>query len=95
MEYTSGTDDNLVLMFNNTSHRVHLDKRGSKATGVVLTDDTSVKARKEVIVAAGRLLSPKVLELSGIGQKTALSNAGIKQMSIFPVSTRTCKIISG
>ena len=65
-------------MFNTTVHRVQLNTKGSKATGVVLMNGTLVKARREVIVAAGSLLSPKILELSGIGQRTVLNDAGIK-----------------
>ena len=45
---------------------------------------TLVKARREVIVAAGSLLSPKILELSGIGQRTVLNDAGIKQVIELP-----------
>lgn len=37
-----------------------------------------VKARKEVILAAGALSSPRLLELSGIGNATVLEDLGIK-----------------
>ncbi|GJE91611.1 GMC family oxidoreductase [Phanerochaete sordida] len=37
----------------------------------------SVNAIKEVILAAGAIKSPQVLELSGIGQRAVLENAGI------------------
>jgi choline dehydrogenase-like flavoprotein len=71
-------------MFNTTIRKVQLDEDGSKATGVVLTDGKVIKAKKEVIVSAGSLLSPKILELSGIGQKTVLEKAGIRQVVNVP-----------
>ncbi|KAF9040114.1 GMC oxidoreductase [Panaeolus papilionaceus] len=51
-----------------------------EASGVEFTHgDKSyvVKARKEVIVSAGAINSPKVLELSGIGQPEVLSRIGV------------------
>ena len=39
-----------------------------------------VKARKEVILSAGGLASPKLLELSGIGNRKLLEKLGIKTM---------------
>jgi hypothetical protein len=56
VNYIARAGDNLVFMFNTTVHRVQLDKKGSKATGVVLTDGTFVRVRKEVVVSAGSLL---------------------------------------
>lgn len=39
--------------------------------------DVTVRARHEVIICAGTFGSPKVLELSGIGQREILSAASI------------------
>jgi len=39
--------------------------------------DVTAHARQEVIVCAGTFGSPKVLELSGIGQRERLAAAGI------------------
>ncbi len=36
-----------------------------------------VYARREVIISAGAVQSPQLLELSGIGNRTVLSKAGI------------------
>ncbi|CAN9261985.1 unnamed protein product [Alternaria alternata] len=84
VDYIPEAGDNLAFMFNTTVHRVQLNTKGSKATGVVLMNGILVKARREVIVAAGSLLSPKILELSGIGQRTVLNDAGIKQVIELP-----------
>ena len=50
------------------------------ATGVVATSkdraDTVIKAR-EVILAAGSLMTPQILELSGVGSKAILDKFGI------------------
>jgi choline dehydrogenase-like flavoprotein len=37
-----------------------------------------VKAEKEVVLAAGALHSPQILQRSGVGEKTLLENAGIE-----------------
>lgn len=53
---------------------------GKRATGVIYesgTDLIRVKARREVILCAGALNTPKLLELSGIGSPKVLSQAGI------------------
>jgi choline dehydrogenase-like flavoprotein len=84
VDYIPEAGDNLVFMFNTTVHKVQLDKKGSKATGVILTDGTLIRARMEVVISAGSLVSPKILELSGIGQKAVLSKAGIKHIIDLP-----------
>ena len=51
-----------------------------KAVGVEFVKDSvlrSVKARKEVILSAGAVGSPKILLHSGIGPKTHLTEIGV------------------
>ena len=48
VDYIPEAGDNLAFMFNTTVHRVQLNTKGSKATGVVLMNGTLVKARREV-----------------------------------------------
>lgn len=50
------------------------------ATGVTLADNTTVTARKEVILSAGSLQSPGLLEISGIGQAAVLQAAGVEPL---------------
>ena len=65
---------------------------GKAATGVVfvpskaknMTHATTVKARKEVIIAAGTVHTPQILQASGIGPKPLLSAAGIEVISEVP-----------
>lgn len=82
VDYLPRAGSNLVIMYNSTVHKVKLDK--NRATGIILTDGNEIKAKKEVIISGGSLLSPKILELSGIGQKTVLDKAGIKQLVDLP-----------
>ncbi|KUI63925.1 Pyranose dehydrogenase 3 [Cytospora mali] len=57
---------------------------GLTATGVTLQDGTVIDARKEVILSAGSLQSPGLLELSGIGQKAVLDTVDIEQIIDLP-----------
>jgi choline dehydrogenase-like flavoprotein len=57
-----------VVMENSSGH--------PRATGVELSDD-SILSGKEVILCAGALRSPQLLQLSGIGSPTDLSEVGI------------------
>ncbi|KAF5575813.1 GMC oxidoreductase [Fusarium pseudocircinatum] len=54
--------------------------QGLVATGVALQDGSTIKARREVILSAGSIQSPGLLEMSGIGQAKVLAKAGVKQL---------------
>ena len=65
---------------NTTVHRVlfeHSPGQTPRATGVSLADGSEIKARKEVVVSAGALRSPQVLQLSGIGPSELLASHSI------------------
>lgn len=69
---------NLTILTGATVARVLL--HGRKATGVeVMVGDTTLKlrARREVILSAGPLATPQLLELSGIGNQDILRHHGI------------------
>ena len=63
---------------------------GTTATGVQITPkDTSqapytVKANKEVIISAGTVHTPQILQLSGIGPKALLTKANISTLIDMP-----------
>ncbi|KAL1502268.1 hypothetical protein ABEB36_007434 [Hypothenemus hampei] len=80
---------NFHLMLNSTASKILLSNtNGAKrATGVELiyNDKTyTVRARKEVILAAGALNTPQVLLLSGIGPKSELKAVNIEQKHDLP-----------
>ena len=54
------------------------------ATGVTLQDGTVIQARKEVVLSAGSIQSPGLLELSGIGRESVLDDADIDQVINLP-----------
>lgn len=57
------------------------DSSVPKVTGVTFVKNRQshvVQAGREVILSAGAIQSPQLLELSGVGQKTRLSEMGIK-----------------
>lgn len=62
------------------AHVLRLELDGKRCTGVTYRKDgqeTTVQARVEVILAAGAIQSPQLLELSGIGQPDLLKSHGI------------------
>ena len=83
------TRDNLTLWTDVLSRRLVLGQgeKGLRAEGVEITRNGQtkiVKARKEVILAAGSVGSPHLLQLSGIGPAKHLSEAGIKPIHDLP-----------
>lgn len=77
---------NLKVMLETEATELVLEKSGKKgslvAKGVKITCRTTgktstVNARKEVVLAAGAINTPKLLQLSGIGPASVLKAAGI------------------
>ncbi|KAL8730202.1 MAG: hypothetical protein Q9181_004741, partial [Wetmoreana brouardii] len=70
--------------------KIVIDKKNKKATGVqyVSVNNTNivqtVRASKEVIVAAGAPRSPQILQLSGIGPKKLLTDLRIEAIEDLP-----------
>ncbi|KAM6530140.1 hypothetical protein FALCPG4_008263 [Fusarium falciforme] len=77
---------NLRILTDTTVAKVNLAKSGTQqiATGITLQDGTVIRARREVVLSAGSVQSPGLLEQSGIGSKSVLSAAGIKQIIDLP-----------
>lgn len=80
---------NLHLLVESTVSKINIE--GGKATGVeyVPTEGTTsprqtVKARKLVVLTAGSLGSPQILERSGVGAKSILEAAGITTIVDLP-----------
>lgn len=70
------------VLFNQTAS-------GPKAVGVNFGTNKAVNfnvyAKQEVLLAAGSAISPLILEYSGIGTKSVLDKAGVKQILELPV----------
>jgi choline dehydrogenase len=80
---------NLTVLTDALVHRVRVDTRDGvrRATGVELSlpDGTrTVEARREVILAAGAIGSPQILQLSGVGPGTLLRLHAIPVMHDLP-----------
>ncbi|KAJ2968224.1 hypothetical protein NQ176_g9286 [Zarea fungicola] len=56
---------------------VKIDFEGSRAIAVVKEDGTKIRAAKEIIICAGAIDSPRLLQLSGIGPQKDLEALGI------------------
>ena len=76
---------------------VHVDRvmlENGRAVGIAFTKDGQpfeARAAGEVIVAAGAVNSPHLLELSGIGNAERLSALGIPVLHHARASARTCR----
>lgn len=74
---------NLVVKTNTRVAKVNMVKcKGSayQASGVTLSSGEVIKAKKEVILSAGAIQSPGLLELSGIGHPKYMAPAGVKPL---------------
>jgi len=79
---------NLVILTNTQVAKINLAKckqpADARATGVTLANGTVIKAAKEIILSAGSIQSPGLLELSGIGQPAVLRAAGVEPLIELP-----------
>ncbi|KAK5114083.1 hypothetical protein LTR62_002652 [Meristemomyces frigidus] len=80
VEYLPRAGPNLRVMTNTQVAKINLESRrgGYVATGVTLLNGQVLEARKDVILPAGTISNPPLLEMSGIGNGTILEAAGIK-----------------
>ncbi|KAK3112588.1 hypothetical protein LTR53_010982 [Teratosphaeriaceae sp. CCFEE 6253] len=86
VEYLPRAGPNLIVWTNTQVASINLKKHGAKslATGVTLLDGTVVTAEHEIILSAGTIQSPQLLELSGIGSSNVLAAAGVNQKINLP-----------
>ena len=76
---------NLTIESGALAQRVVFD--GRKAVGLTYrkgTEERTARARREVLLAAGTIQSPQLLELSGIGQSEVLQRAGVNVLHQLP-----------
>ena len=76
---------NLVVLTECHVRRLMLD--GRRATGILFTRGGSAftaTARQEVVLAAGAIGSPQLLELSGIGDPAQLARIGVEALHALP-----------
>lgn len=73
---------NLTVLTQRKVARILFD--GRRATGVELIDGTVYSASREIALAAGAIATPKILQLSGIGDGQHLSANGIDVIADLP-----------
>lgn len=80
---------NLKILTGQMVGKVLFDKSGLKANGVNFGTNKHVQfnatAKHEVLLAAGSIVSPLILQYSGIGIKSVLEDAGVEQRVELPV----------
>ena len=78
------------LSIRTNAHVMRIELEGKRATAVRYAvggrqgAETVVKARREIILSAGTINSPHILQLSGIGSKGLLDELGIQVMHHLP-----------
>lgn len=80
---------NLTVRSSTLVRRVTFD--GTRATGVVVAGpngDETIAAGREVILAAGAVDTPKLLQLSGVGDPALLSRHGVPVVHALPAVGR-------
>lgn len=78
---------NLHVTVNAFVHKVLISTEKKQAYGVVMIKGNKkyiIRAKKEIILSAGAIQSPKILMLSGIGSKNDLEKHGIKLLKDLP-----------
>ena len=83
--YPAMTRPNLTVMSETPCEKVLFE--GTRATGVRILHKgmaRDLKARREVILSAGPIINPKLLELSGIGNPDLLKQHGIDVLHALP-----------
>ncbi len=76
---------NLSVFKKTVTEKIIFD--GKTATGITANQNgkpLELKARREVILSAGSIGSPQLLQLSGIGPENVLKDAGINPFHILP-----------
>lgn len=78
------TRTNLKVLTKSVVEKILFDekKKPMMATGVEIVDGatgqrSTIRAKKEIVLAAGSIQTPKLLQLSGIGPKAVLKAAGV------------------
>lgn len=73
---------NLTVRTQTRVHKILFE--GSRATGVLLENGETVSVSREVILTAGAIATPKILQLSGIGNAGELRTLGIDAVADLP-----------
>lgn len=73
---------NLKIMTETRVKRIAFD--GTRATGVELESGVQCKAGKEVVLCAGAIETPRLLQLSGVGEAAHLKQHGIDVVADLP-----------
>ncbi|KAK5954010.1 hypothetical protein OHC33_005282 [Knufia fluminis] len=84
-DYMKIASSNLCVMLDTRVAKIIIDdEEGPAAKGVVLESGQQIMATKEVVLSAGSLQSPGILELSGIGDSAILKAAGVTPIQDLP-----------
>ncbi len=74
--------ENLTILTSTRVHKILFD--GRKAVGVLAENGVVHKVRHEIVLTAGAIATPKILQLSGIGEAEHLKSHGIEVVSNLP-----------
>ena len=74
---------NITVLADTQVDRILIEE--ARATGVILTSGKRIQATREVVVSAGAIFSPAILQRSGIGPSKLLSRLGIDAVVDLPI----------
>jgi len=83
---------NLQLLIGQRVNEILFNKETKQATGIIMQErnaqgdsgKATLRARKEIILTAGSLHSPQILQRSGVGPAPLLKQAGISVLVDLP-----------
>ena len=77
--------DNLTILTKATTQKVIFENKKAIGVEVIRKGNVGIiKAQKEVILSAGSIGSPHLLQVSGVGDKNELAAAGIDVVHDLP-----------
>lgn len=77
---------NLTIKLNVLVHKIHIDNSKANAIECEINGKVHIiRARKQIVVSAGAIGTPKILMLSGIGPQEHLNAVGVQPIVDLPV----------
>jgi choline dehydrogenase len=88
---------NLTIVTHATTNKILFNQKQAVGVEYIIGADQAnmkqAQAKREVLLCAGAIASPQILQRSGVGESTFLKSMDIDVCMTYRVSVRTCKTI--